>query len=76
MVFIYIFFPETYGKTLEELHFCESRTPKMDVFLLTIMQYLSLRRMSVMRLLLQQAKSSTILRLLSFMKHHTRKLDS
>ena len=47
----------------------------MDVFLLTIMQYLSLRRMSVMRLLLQQAKSSTIPRLLIFMKHHTRKLD-
>lgn len=23
IVFIYIFFPETYGKTLEELHFCK-----------------------------------------------------
>lgn len=22
-MFIYIFFPETYGKTLEELHFCK-----------------------------------------------------
>lgn len=39
IVFIYIFFPETYGKTLEELHFCKSASITKNINLDTTSGY-------------------------------------
>lgn len=75
IVFIYIFFPETYGKTLEELHFCKSycKCEGAEGWLANEKQCLSPRKRNAMSWQPRQTRLSVTLRLLSYMSIQIRR---
>lgn len=78
IVFIYFFFPETYGKTLEELHFCKScfKGEEADDRLANEKQCLSPRRRNAMSWQQRQVRSSMTPRSLSYMRSQKRRCET
>ena len=78
IVFIYFFFPETYGKTLEELHFCKSyfEGEEAEDWLANKEQCLSPRKRNAMFWQQRQVRSSVTRRSLSYMRSQKRRCET
>jgi hypothetical protein len=77
IVFIWFIFPETYGKTLEELTFCKWFTPWTPSYLLTMIQQCSSPRLKERASLsLPLQRHSAVSRFLRSMKRKARPLRS